>query len=83
MNQSFQKFIRLELLALSLVCIVGVIALVKKSTFLILLCLFFLAISLLFEGLKYYQTYQQMDALKQIVKAIMVFLFAIYLLFAI
>lgn len=82
MRQSFEKFIRLELMVISLMMVIGIVALVKKSTFLILLCLFLLGFSLLFEGLKNYHTYQQMDAIKQFVKAIMAFLFAIYLLFA-
>lgn len=83
MKQPFEKFIRLELLALSLMIVVGIIALVKKSTILVLFCLALLAFSLFFEGLKYYYTYYQMDAVKQIVKGLMLFLFAIYLLFAI
>src|SRR5699024_6081621 len=83
LRQPFEKFIRLELMALSLMFVIGLIALIKKSTFLILLCLFLLGFSLLFEGLKNYHTYQQMDAIKQIVKAVMAFLFAIYLIFAI
>lgn len=82
-NQPFEKFIRLELLALALMCIIGIIALVKKSAFLILLGLVLLGFSLLFEGLKYYHTYHQMEAIKQIIKGIMVFLFTVYLLFAI
>lgn len=83
MNHSFNKFIRLELFALSLMCLVGIIALIKKSAFLILFGLFLLGLSLFFEGLKHYHTYRQMEAVKQIIKGIMVFLFAAYLLFAI
>jgi len=82
LKQSYEKFIRLELLALSLMLIIGIIALVKKSTFLILFCLFLLGFSLLFEGLKKYHTYEQMEAVKHMVKAIMVVMFAIYLLFS-
>lgn len=83
MKQSYEKFIRLEFLAISLMLIIGIIALVKKSTFLILLSLLLLGFSLLFEGLKNYHTYEQVEAVKHIVKAVMVLLFTIYLLFSI
>jgi len=79
----YEKFIHLEFLAIFLMLIIGIIALVKKFTFLILLCLFLLGFSLLCEGVKNYYTYEQVDAIKHVIKAVMVFLFTIYLLFAI
>lgn len=83
MKPPFVKFIRLELLALSLVVVVGIVALVKKSMILILFCLVLLGFSLLFKGLIDYYTYQYMEAAKQVVKALMLFLFTVYILFAI
>lgn len=83
MKPPFVKFIRLELLVLSLMVVLGIVALAKKVTILILFSLFLLGVSMLFSGLTNYYTYQYMEAAKHVIRAVMIFLFAVYILFAI
>lgn len=80
MRHSYQKITLIELGSLGIATLIGVIALIKKSVFIIFLCLYFLVISLACDAIILWYTYRQQEAIKQFIRAIILFLFSTCLL---
>lgn len=81
MRHPYEKFIRLELITLTFVVIVGLIAIFKGYLIIILFSLFMLAISILCEALIAINTYHTSEGVKQFIKAVMLLLLTAVLLF--
>ncbi|PAV31414.1 hypothetical protein CIL05_01805 [Virgibacillus profundi] len=81
MRHPFEKFIRLELLSIVCVILFGLIALIQGYLLLIFLSLYLLAIGLLCNAMIEWYTHQSASAGKQVLRAIMIFLFTTYLMF--
>lgn len=82
MRHPAEKFILIELIALALVTILGIIALIQGSLVLIFICLFFIIVSLLIDALVHFQNQNVPHSAKQVVRALFIFLFLIYFIFA-
>ncbi|WP_174614978.1 hypothetical protein [Virgibacillus ihumii] len=81
MRHPYEKFIRLELLTLAAAMIIGLIAIFQGYLLIIFLCIFLLAVSLVFEGLIAMNTFHTTAGLKQFAKAAMLLLLTIVLFF--
>ncbi|RLL42845.1 hypothetical protein D8M04_14955 [Oceanobacillus piezotolerans] len=81
MRHPMKKFALIELVSLGIVIILGTFALIKGFLFLIVLCIYLLSLSLLCDGLIYYQKNDVPHAGKQAIRAFLLFIFATYLLF--
>lgn len=81
MRQHYQNIMLIELGALGAALVIGLIALLKKSTLFIFLALYFLVVSLLCEAIILWYTYRQQEAIKHVIRAMMLFLLSTFLLF--
>lgn len=81
MKHPYEKFIRIELLALLSVVFLSIIAFIKAWVFLVVVSLFFIVFSLIAHALAEWHTHQRALAGKQLVRALFIFLLTIYLLF--
>lgn len=81
MRHPYEKFIRMELLALVSVIFLGLIAFIKSWVFLVFISLFLLALSITFDALVQWHTYQKASAGKQLIRGLMIIFLTIYLLF--
>ncbi|WP_096272812.1 hypothetical protein [Paucisalibacillus globulus] len=80
MRHPYEKFIRGELVAIGLALLFGLIALIQGIFLLIILCLYCIAVSLAFDGLIGMNMRNQTHGVKQLVRALLLFLFATFLL---
>lgn len=80
LRHPFEKFIRIELVSIGAAVLLGIIGLTLGFLFLISVSLLLLSISLCCEALVDWQTNNTLHAGKQLLRATMAFLFAIYLL---
>ncbi|MEC5424421.1 hypothetical protein QGM71_13050 [Virgibacillus sp. C22-A2] len=81
MRHPYEKFIRIELLSLASAILIGIIALAQGYTLLIFLCLYLLALSLACNALIELHRHEADQAGKQILRAIMLFILASFMLF--
>ncbi|SFA97735.1 hypothetical protein SAMN04488072_104270 [Lentibacillus halodurans] len=81
MRSPYEKYIRIELLALALAVIIGLIAIVQGYVIIILLCVYLLAFSMFCEGFLHLNTNKPIDGIKQFVKAGMLMVLATILFF--
>ncbi|WP_217586365.1 hypothetical protein [Lentibacillus saliphilus] len=74
MNHPFEKFMKLELAALGIVILTSIIAIVKGFFLLLVIAVYGIAASLIFDGMVAMYTHQQAHALKQFSRAILLFI---------
>ena len=82
MRHPYEKFIHIEMMALLSVIIIGLIALIQGYLILIYLCLYLIALSLVCDALVHWYTNQTTHSVKQILRAILIFVITTYLLFS-
>ena len=80
MRHPYEKFIRGELVAIVLAILFGLIALIQGVFLLIILYLYLVAVSLIFDGLIAMKMRHQTHGIKQMLRSAMLFLFATFLL---
>ncbi|WP_010096022.1 hypothetical protein [Ornithinibacillus scapharcae] len=80
MRHPYEKFIRGELVAIGLAIIFGLIALIQGIFLLIVLCIYLVAASLIFDGLLAINSYNQTQGFKQLARSVLLILFATFLL---
>jgi hypothetical protein len=80
MRHPYEKFIRGELVAIGLAVIFGLIALIQGVFILIILCLVLVAASLVCDGLIALYMQNQIHGVKQLLRSVLLFLFAAFLL---
>ncbi|RDW22306.1 hypothetical protein CWR48_00945 [Oceanobacillus arenosus] len=82
MRHPYEKFARIELISLVIVILFGLIALIQGFLILIFFSLYLIALSLVCDALLHLYFRNSQQAGKQILRAVMLFIFATYLLFA-
>ncbi|GGJ82989.1 hypothetical protein GCM10007063_01850 [Lentibacillus kapialis] len=82
MRNPYDKYIRMELLTLTLAVVIGLIAIVQGYVIIMLLCVYLLAFSILCEGFLFLNTNHSADGIKQVAKAGMLMLLATILFFS-
>jgi hypothetical protein len=80
MRHPYEKFIRGELVAIVLAVIFGLIALIQGVFFLIIIGLYLVAASLVCDGLIAIYMRNQVHGIKQLLRSVLLFLFATFLL---
>jgi hypothetical protein len=80
MKHPYEKFIRMELLALLSVVFFIILTMIKGWVLLVFLSLFFIVISLICDGLALLHTHQKAPAAKQLARGLLVFVLTVYLL---
>ncbi|WP_047983830.1 hypothetical protein [Ornithinibacillus californiensis] len=80
MRHPYEKFIRGELVAIGLALVFGLIALIQGVFLLIILCLYLVAASLIFDGLIAMNMRNQAHGAKQILRSVLLILLATFLL---
>jgi hypothetical protein len=81
MRHPHEKFIRLELLAILLAVIIGIIALLKGFLLVMVLTLYLITFSMIFGALVEWNTRQTNQAGVHFLQAALLFVFTTYLLF--
>lgn len=80
MRHPYEKFIRGELVAIGLAIFFGLIALIQGVFLLIVLCIYLIAASLVFDGLIALNSYNPTQGVKQLARSVLLILFATFLL---
>ncbi len=80
MRHPYNKFIRGELVAIVLAILFGLIALIQGVFLLIVICLFLVAASLIFDGLIAINMRNQAHGIKQIMRSVLILMLALFLL---
>jgi|GEM_PF-1816454 len=75
-----EKFNKLTIIFLGLAIIIGLIGMIKSFQFFILIALVFIGGSLITEAFYFFISLRQIDSLKQIIRAILIIILAVYLL---
>ena len=82
MRHPYDKIMRLELLALGLSIVTGVIALIQASILFIILCFYFCVLSLACDAFSHlYTSHRQLQSLKQAIRAAILFIVSTALIF--
>lgn len=81
MRHPYEKFIRIELIAILIAILIGVIVLIKGYLILVFVCLYLLVLSLLAEAMIAWSTHQKFQSGKQLVRAAIIFILATYMIF--
>ena len=82
MRHPYEKIMRLELIAIGLSILTGIIALFQASVLFILLAIYLIIISLACDAFTHnFTTYRQLQSLKQAIRAGILFLLATALIF--
>lgn len=81
MRHPYEKFIRLELIALILAVFAGIIVLVKGFILLAIFLIYLVACALCCEGMIELNTHNRNHAIKHFLQAILIFVFMSYLVF--
>ncbi len=81
MRHPYENFIRGELVAIGLALLVGIIALIQGIFLLVILGIYLVSISLVCDGLIAMNMRNQAYGVKQLLRSILLFLFATILLF--
>ncbi|GAB3048151.1 hypothetical protein [Virgibacillus ainsalahensis] len=81
MRHPYEKFMRIELIAIACVVLFGVIALIQGFLIFILLCFYLLALSIFCDAMILLYLHNPPQAGKQFLRAVMVFIFTTYLFF--
>lgn len=81
MRHSYQNIILIELGTLGGATVIGLIAIIKKSFLFVYLSLYILSVSLACDAIVLWYTYRQQEAIKQLLRAMLLFLFTTFVLF--
>lgn len=81
MRHPYEKFIRIELAAIALAILIGIIVLIKGYLILLFACFYLLVISLLSEAMIAWFTQNKVQSGKQIIRALIIFSLTTYLIF--
>ena len=82
MRNPYEKFIRIELISLVIVILISLIALIQGLFILVFFCFYLISLSLVCDALLHLYFRNSQQAGKQILRAVMLFILATYLLFA-
>ncbi|MBP2076268.1 hypothetical protein [Oceanobacillus polygoni] len=81
MRHPYRKFIQIELISLFLALLFGLAALVLGYFIILFLAFYFIVLSILCDAMILLQTRHSVEAGKQVMRGIILFLFTTYLLF--
>lgn len=79
MRHPYEKFIRIELFSIGLSVLIGIFAFIKSYTILMFICLYFISAGLAAEAMVAWFTYQKEQAIKSMVRSVVIFLISTYL----
>lgn len=80
MRHPYERLIRIEITSISLAAFIGLFAFIQSYTLLIFLSVYLLALSLVCGALIDWSTHQKTQAIKQFLRAIVLFILTTYLL---
>lgn len=81
MRHPNEKFIKIELVSLTLAVIIGLFAIIQAAFIWFSLSVYLIAISLFCDGVIALSTHQQVWAMKQLIRSILLFLLTTLLIF--
>lgn len=81
MRHPYEKVIRIELISMISAVLIGIIALIKGYIIFIFICFFLITLSLLAEAIILWFTYQKVQSGKQLIRAFMILILAVYIAF--
>ncbi|MYL35725.1 hypothetical protein GLW08_14575 [Pontibacillus yanchengensis] len=82
MQHPSQKFVQLQFVMLGVAFLFGIMFLIKTSFVFFLLFVFYsLALSLIFEGLAHYSRHEMLPFAQQVIRALLIVVFATILYF--
>nr|GGG70927.1 hypothetical protein GCM10011398_13840 [Virgibacillus oceani] len=81
MRHPYEKFIRLELIAILVAVVIGLFALIKGFLLIVILALYMLAFSLASGAIVEWNMNQTNQAGKHFLQAILLFIFTTYMIF--
>ncbi|MCG1030309.1 hypothetical protein J5S49_18650 [Virgibacillus halodenitrificans] len=81
MRHPYTRLIRLEIISIICALIIGTLALIKGFITLIFLCVYLISLSLIVDALIHIHTNQAPLAAKQVLRAILLFIFTTYFIF--
>jgi len=79
MRHPYEKFIRIELFAIGLSVFIGIFAFIKSYTILMFISFYFISLSLVAEAMVAWYTYHKEQAIKSVIRAVLIFLISTYL----
>lgn len=79
MRHPYEKFIRIELFSIGLSVFIGIFAFIKSYTILMFICFYFISLGLVAEAIVAWSTYQKEQAIKSMIRAVVIFLISTYL----
>lgn len=79
MRHPYEKFIKINLFSLFLAVIIGGLAFMNGYIMLILISLYFLFISMVFEAIILHVTFRKKDSILMLFRAVLLFIFTSYL----
>jgi len=82
LRHPYEKYIRLEFLTIIFVIILALFAIIQSYTLFIFVGLYLLVMSLILTALIDFHTYRTQEAMKHVLRAALLFVFATYLIFA-
>lgn len=81
MQHPSERFVKIELLCLGLALFIGGFAIYKTSLLLLFMSIYLIAISLLCDGLVAITTHYRVTGIKQIIRAILLFILTTLIIF--
>lgn len=81
MQHPYEKLIKIEWLMIALACLTGLIAIIKNYFILLILALLFTGLSLLFGAMAAHLVRYHANAVKQMIRSILIFLLLVLLFF--
>ena len=82
MRHPYDKIMRLEMIALGLSIVTGILALIQASLLFIILCFYFSVLSLACDAFSHlYTSHRQVQGLKQAIRAAILFIVSTALIF--
>lgn len=81
MRHPYEKVIRIELISMISAVLIGIIALIKGYIIFIFICFFLITLSLFAEAIILWFTYQKVQSGKQLIRAFMILILAVYIAF--
>ena len=81
MRHPYEKFIKMELIFILCAVLFGLVALIQGYIFLVLMSMILITISLFFDALIHWYSHRSADAGKQILRAVLLLCFIIFLIF--
>lgn len=79
MRHPYEKIIRIELFSIGFAVLFGIFAFIQGYTILMFVCFYLISISLVAEAMVAWLTYHKEQAIKSIIRAILIFMMSTYL----